>query len=224
MQHYVGRVVAIARTRRRNNAVLYQLASQKYPERQMMLGKAGPMTAVRVQARPGFEGKFAGVPYLFYPAICQAGDWVFAGNGDHVGDIAASVLLGEPISKAISQVLNDNWAEEDDEKTPRLVVAAPTKGHKFWVGKVTEGDGIIVRPHRLQAGRCALLHLDEWLETAPYPFDVSENDAILDFLRGEEPFSRYSDVVAVAAAVYNGEGFSFFVANRSGSNLTKEGE
>ena len=89
---YVGRIVAVGRTRAGANAALYRVSSRSFPNR-MAVEVDGRLAIV---PRPGHEGDLHKNPYIAYNAVRIAGEFAVATNGSQTDPIAEKISLGVP--------------------------------------------------------------------------------------------------------------------------------
>jgi IMP cyclohydrolase len=199
---YVGRIVAVGRTREGRNAALYRVSSRSFPNRSVV-ERAGALVVV---PRPGHEGDLAKNPYISYTCVRGAGDWALASNGSQTDPIAEKIAAGVPVREAIAQVLLALDYEKDELRTPRIVAAVPLRGESGWLG-IVRHDALVVKEVALVAGRAQYLATYETHDVRDEQaasFDVSDaHGAAQAILTG--PGFRELERPVVAAAALAGE-------------------
>jgi IMP cyclohydrolase len=89
---YIGRIVAVGRTRAGSNTALYRVSSRSFPNR-MAVEVDGRLAIV---PRPGHEGDLHKNPYIAYNAVRIAGEFAVATNGSHTDPIAEKIARVPP--------------------------------------------------------------------------------------------------------------------------------
>ena len=184
---YVGRIVAVGRTRAGSNAALYRVSSRSFPSR-TCVEQDGRLA---ILPREGHEGDLKKSPYIAYNCIRVAGEWVVASNGTHTDPIAEKIASGVPVRDALVSTLLALDFEKDDYSTPRIVGCVPLSGDSGWLGTV-RADALVVRQVPLVAGRVS------WLAT--YEADDIRDDQVFAF--------DAADATSAASVAIDGEGFS----------------
>ena len=183
---YVGRIVAVGKTRSGRNAALYRVSSRSFPNR-MAVDNGG---VVAVAPRPGHEEDARRNPYVSYNALRIAGEWAVASNGSHTDPIAEKAEDGVPIRDAMALVLLAFDYERDALNTPRVAAAVPRSGDSGWLA-VARRDALIVREVPLRGGE------------ARYVATYEANDV------GDDRLSAFDAATAADAAVFAVEGGAF---------------
>ena len=104
---YVGRIVAVGRTRGGANAGLYRVSSRSFPNRRAV--EIGGRLAI--VPREGHEGDVHKNPYIAYNCLRVAADWCVIANGSHTDPIAdrSQTSLDNEISpKLLADLSNIN--------------------------------------------------------------------------------------------------------------------
>lgn len=184
---YVGRIVALGRTRSGANAALYRVSSRSFPSR-TCVEQDGRLAIV---PREGHEGDLRKSPYIAYNCLRIAGEWAVSSNGSHTDPIAEKIAGGVPVRDALVSTLLALDFEKDDYSTPRIAAAVPRSGDTGWLGTV-RADAVVVKAVPLVAGRAA------WLAT--YEADDVRDDQVFDF--------DAADAAAAARYAVDGDGFS----------------
>ena len=121
---YVGRIVAIGKTKEDKLAVLYRVSSRSFPNREARING----TAVSIVPKEGFESDIYANPYISYNCLRLAGDCAVAGNGSHTDPIAEKLIAGVSMRDAMISVLSGMDYEHDDYQTPRIAAAVDRIG------------------------------------------------------------------------------------------------
>ena len=95
---YVGRIVAVGRSKAGNLAAMYRVSSRSFPNRETrMIGDK-----VAVMPKSGYEDDLSKSPYIAYNCIRLAGDCAVVSNGSHTDPIAKKIQTGCSIRDAIA--------------------------------------------------------------------------------------------------------------------------
>jgi len=183
---YVGRIVAVGRTRAGANAALYRVSSRSFPSR-TCVDLGGKLAIV---PREGHEGDVHKNPYIAYNCLRVAGSWAVATNGSQTDPIAEKIEAGTPVRDAFASALLTLDYEKDDYSTPRIAAAVPLEGDTGWLG-IVRHDALVVKAVPLLAGRAA------WLAT--YEADDLSEAQVCDF--------DAADAIAAARSAVDGPGF-----------------
>jgi IMP cyclohydrolase len=184
---YVGRIVAIGRTRSGANAALYRVSSRSFPSR-TCVEQQGRLAII---PREGHEGDLMKSPYIAYNCLRIAGDLAVASNGSHTDPIAEKIESGMPVRDALVSTLLALDFEKDDYSTPRIAGVVPLSGDTGWLGTV-RADAVVVKAVPLVAGRAS------WLAT--YEADDVSDDQVFGF--------DATDAGEAARCAVDGDGFA----------------
>ena len=202
---YVGRIVAVAQTKARHNAVLYRVSSRSFPNRKVVENNR----TLVVVPREGHEGDLSRSPYIMYNALRLAGDWAVAANGSHTDAIAEKISAGTPVRDALVLSLLALDYEKDDYDTPRIAAAVPLLGDFGWLG-IVRRDALQVKQVLLQAGRAIYLatyEANDIQDTNRSGFDATSADGAAREIVDGGAFSQMEKPVTSAAAVAGPGGF-----------------
>jgi IMP cyclohydrolase len=203
---YVGRIVALGRTRAGRNAALYRVSSRSFPNRRA----ADQGGRIAILPRPGHESDLLKNPYIAYNCLRVAGAWAVACNGSHTDPIAEKLEAGMPVRDALASVLLALDYEKDELRTPRIAAAVPREGERAWLA-IVRPDALVVKELPLEAGRAryiATYEADDVREAHAVPFDASTAaDAALAVISGPG-FAALERPVTSAAALAQAAGFA----------------
>jgi IMP cyclohydrolase len=202
---YVGRIVAVGRTPKGENAVLYRVSSRSFPNRRTVKTARG-LAVVPIE---GHEKDIFKNPYIAYNAVRIAGEVAVATNGSQTDPIAEKIASGMSIRDAMVESLVVLDYEKDDFNTPRIAVAVARGAEEGWCGVVRK-DALIVRSFPLVAGKAYFF--------ATYETNEPRTDCVSDFgaSTAEETahwavaggkFAELEKPVCSAAAVATATGF-----------------
>ena len=210
---YVGRIVAVGRTPKGRNAVLYRVSSRSFPNRRTVETPRG-LAIVPIE---GHEKDISKNPYIAYNAVRIAGDpstgsgqvVAVATNGSQTDPIAEKIASGMSIRDAMAESLLVLDYEKDDFRTPRIAVAVARGADEGWCG-VARHDALIVRSFPLEAGKA--FYFATYEQNEPRPEFVSEFRAATaaEAARWVVDGGRFADLekpVCSAAAVAGDSGF-----------------
>ncbi len=202
---YVGRIVAVGRTRDGRNAVLYRVSSRSFPNRQAVdLG--GRLAIV---PSPGAEDDVRKNPYIAYNALRTAPGWAIAANGTHTDPIVEKVAGGMAPRDALAISLQTLDYEKDQLNTPRIAAAVPLRGDTAWLGIVRE-DALVVKAVALASGRAQYLATYEANDIDPAQagdFDAATAGDAARFTFEGGAFAALEKPVTAAAAIARDEAF-----------------
>jgi IMP cyclohydrolase len=203
---YVGRIVAVGRTRAGANAALYRVSSRSFPNR-MAVSVDGRLAIV---PRPGHEGDLHKNPYIAYNAVRIAGELAVATNGSHTDPIAEKLAMGVPPRDALASSLLALDYEKDSLNTPRIAGVVPREGDVAWLG-IVRHDALVVKAVPLAAGRAwyiATYEHDDVREAQVVDFDAADASAAARYAVDGAGFASLEKPVTSAAALASGRGFA----------------
>jgi IMP cyclohydrolase len=202
---YVGRIVAVGRSRAGANAALYRVSSRSFPSRRAVdLGGS-----IAILPREGHEEDVRRNPYIAYNCLRLARDVAIVTNGSHTDPIAEKVTAGMPVRDALVQALIALDYEKDDYSTPRIAGAVPLEGDSAWLG-IVRRDALVVKEVALRAGRAAWLatyEANDVRDEQVFDFDCGDAGEAARFCVDGGEFSKLTHPVTSAAALATGGGF-----------------
>jgi len=217
---YVGRIVAVGRTPKGRNAVLYRVSSRSFPNRRTVETARG-LAVVPIE---GHEKDIFKNPYIAYNAVRIAGGpstgpggpstgsgqvVAIATNGSQTDPMAEKIASGMSIRDAMAEALLVLDYEKDDFRTPRIAVAVARGADEGWCG-VARHDALIVRSFPLEAGK--VFYFATYEQNEPRPECTSEFRAATaaEAARWVVDGGKFADLekpVCAAAAVATDSGF-----------------
>jgi IMP cyclohydrolase len=206
---YVGRIVAVGRTPKGNNAVMYRVSSRSFPNRRTVRTPRG----LAIVPREGHESDLSKNPYIAYNCVRVAegaGRVVaVATNGSQTDPIAEKIASGMSIRDALVQSLSVLDYEKDDFSTPRIAVAVARGADEGW-GGIVRADGLHVRAFALEPGKA--FYFATYEVNDPRPEYVSDFEAetaqeAAEWVVSGGAFARLENPVCSAAAVATADGF-----------------
>lgn len=207
---YLGRVVAVAKTKAGRNAALYRVSSRSFPNRRAVPADG----AVVILPREGAEDDAARNPYVSYNAVRIAGQWAVAANGAHADPIAEKLAGGAPPKDALALTLLTMDYERDHLRTPRIAAVVPVEGDEAWLS-VVRADGLQVQAVRLEAGAAVYLATYEASSVTPQQrseFDAADAADAAQFAIEGGAFAAMPHPVTSAAALADPPGFALGTA------------
>ncbi len=202
---YVGRIVAVGRTRSGSNAGLYRVSSRSFPNRRAV-DIAGRLAIV---PREGHEGDVHKNPYIAYNCLRVAGEWCVVSNGSQTDPIAEKIEAGTPPRDALVASLLALDYERDDYQTPRIAGAVPLAGDLAWLG-IVRHDALVVKAVPLEAGRAHWISTyegDDVREEQRLAFDAEDAAEAARCVVSGEGFAELTNPVTSAAALGGRRGF-----------------
>ena len=202
---YVGRIVAVGRTRAGRNSAVYRVSSRSFPNRQCV--ELGGKLAVL--PREGHESDVHKNPYIAYNCLRIAGEWAIATNGTQTDPIAEKIAMGMPVRDAFSQSLLALDYEKDDYSTPRIAAAVPLEGDHGWLG-IVRADALVVKSIALEAGSALYLstyEADDIRDGQRSEFDAKDATEAARFAVHGGRFAELTNPVTSAAALAGDRAF-----------------
>ncbi|NOY79527.1 MAG: IMP cyclohydrolase [Kiritimatiellaeota bacterium] len=144
---YVGRIVAVGRTRRGAVTAMYRVSSRSFPNRQARILEK----AVAILPKAGYEKDIERNPYIAYNCLRLAGDCAVAANGSHTDPIADKIDGGMGIRDALASVLLAMDYERDAYNTPRIAAVVRHGARSGFLG-IVRHDALLVREFPLEPG------------------------------------------------------------------------
>ena len=202
---YVGRIVAVGRTRAGANAGLYRVSSRSFPNRRAVEIDG----RLAIVPREGHEGDVHKSPYIAYSCLRVAGDWCVVTNGSHTDPIAEKIESGVPVRDALAGSLLALDYERDDYRTPRIAGAVPVAGDTAFLA-IVRHDALVVRAVPLEPGRAswiATYEADDVRAAQRLEFDASDAGAAAQAIIAGPGFVELEKPVTSAAALVSGGHF-----------------
>ena len=212
---YVGRIVAVGRTKAGANAALYRVSSRSFPNRRAVEVEG----RLAVVPRPGHEGDLHKNPYIAYNCVRVAGELCVATNGSQTDPIAEKLALGVPPRDALASVLLALDFEKDSLSTPRIAGIVPRDGDVGWLA-IVRHDALVVKAVPLEAGRAWYISTyehDDVRESQRVDFDAADAEACARFAVDGGRFAELEKPVTAGAALASSRGFRLgtFLVNPS---------
>jgi IMP cyclohydrolase len=207
---YVGRIVAVGRTRSGRLTAMYRVSSRSFPNR--MPVQIGP--AVAVVPMPGFESDVRKSPYIAYNCLRLVGDLAVVSNGTHTDPIAEKLAAGMGMREALSVVLSALDFERDDYSTPRIAGVVDAASGLCALATVRR-DALLVQQFELEAG--IALYLATYERDAPGQglrdegFDAASAEEACRHVLSGGVFADFERPVLAASALQDDQGFSVAV-------------
>jgi IMP cyclohydrolase len=204
---YVGRIVAIGKTRANRLVVMYRVSSRSFPNRQTK--KVGQ--AITIVPQKGFETDIYVNPYIAYNCLRLVGDYAVVGNGTHTDPITEKLESGMSIRDAISMALFTLDYERDDYQTPRIAAVADLKSRLCALG-IVRHDALLVKNFELNEGEAFYIatYHHNYLSNEFYDgnFDVTSVEEACDYVLGRGVFANLERPITAACAIEADSGFS----------------
>jgi IMP cyclohydrolase len=211
MSIYLGRIVAVGKTREGHNAGVYRVSSRSFPNRRI----AEMDGNLAVVPRPGFEGDVFKNPYIAYNCVRTAGKLAVLTNGSHTDPIAEKLLGGMGPKDSLASVMLALDYEKDHLKTPRIAAVLPASGTSAWLA-IARHDALVVKEVRLRNGAMWYLstyEANDVREAQCVEIAASTAEALAqDACRGAG-FAAFANPVAAASAIAEGKGFAMAIHN-----------
>lgn len=211
---YVGRIVAVGRTRSGQLAAMYRVSSRSFPNRMpVQMGQT-----VAVVPKPGFESDVHKSPYIAYNCLRLVGSSAVVSNGTQTDPIAEKLAAGMRIREALSVVLSALDFERDDYSTPRIAGVVDAASGLCALATVRR-DALLVQQFELEAG--VALYLATYERDAPgqglrdESFDAATAEEARRHVLSRGFFADFERPVLAASALQEGQGFSVAVTQEA---------
>ncbi|UDQ99111.1 IMP cyclohydrolase [Lentisphaerota bacterium WC36G] len=145
---YVGRIVAIARTKDNKNCAMYRVSSRSFPNREARENDG----VVSIMPRAGFEADLQKSPYIAYNCVRTANDYAVVTNGSHTDPIVEKIKMGMPPRDALALGLLAMDYEKDDYNTPRIAAVVHKTDNVAFLATIRH-DAVHVTSFTLEAGQ-----------------------------------------------------------------------
>ncbi len=202
---YVGRIVAIGRSKAGKVAAMYRVSSRSFPNRTSSVGK----DFAAIIPLPGHESDIAKNPYIAYNCLRVVGEWAIVSNGSHTDPIAGKIASGMQARDALALSLLSMDFEKDAYNTPRIAGAIHRNEDAGFLAAVRK-DGLDVRELQVEPGRALYVTTYErqYVEPAQAgPFDAATAQEAAHFVLFEGDFARMTKPIAAVAALETEKGF-----------------
>jgi len=204
---YIGRIVAIARTRDGRGAALYRVSSRSFPNRMAQTLADGKTVAII--PKPGFENDIHKNPYIAYNCLRFANRFAIVTNGSHTDPIAIQIEKGIPPRDALANVMLNMDFEHDSLDTPRISAVITPSGDKGWLG-IVRRDALLIREFNLNPGQA--YYISTYEKNRPSDNQVDNNftpvnaQQACDFILGQGVFAEFEKPVTAVCAVAKQDG------------------
>ena len=212
---YVGRIVAIGRTRQGRLAGMYRVSSRSFPNRQpKVMGEA-----VAVVPREGFEGDIHKSPYIAYNCLRITGSFAVVTNGTQTDPITEKLAAGHGMRDALGAVLPVLDFEHDDFDTPRIAGVIDRASGRAALG-IVRRDALLVQEFELATGEALYVATYErnavGREQRDGDFDVETAEQGCDYVLGRGVFADFELPVLAVCALETAGGFALATAQKEG--------
>ncbi|MBN2712927.1 MAG: IMP cyclohydrolase [Planctomycetes bacterium] len=202
---YLGRIVAVGRTKDGAMSAMYRVSSRSFPNRRANVSDKG----VSIVPKEGHEGDVYKNPYIAYNCAKIVGEIAIATNGSQTDPIAEKIASGMNIRDALVYSLAVMDYEKDDYNTPRIAAVVEKGSDLGWLG-VVRHDGLDVQSFHLAPGKC--VHISTYEHNIPDIGRISDfgaNNAAIacDHVLGGGVFAGFTNPVTAVCLVENKDGF-----------------
>jgi len=207
---YVGRIVAVGRSREGRLAALYRVSSRSFPNREAQIKDR----MVSIVPKKGSEGDVFKNPYIAYNCVRVAGSTAVATNGSQTDPIAEKIAQGVPVRDAMASALLALDYEKDQYQTPRIA-AAVSRGGEGGVLGVVRADGLEVVTITLRPGECFYVATYEAHRVLPAQrgeFDAGSAREGAEFILRRGVFAEMTNPVTGVCALEQTDGFDIACA------------
>ena len=197
---YVGRIVAIGRTKDGRGAAMYRVSSRSFPNRMAKVLEKG----IAIVPKPGFENDIQKNPYIAYNCFRMAREFAVVSNGSQTDPVAEKIQAGLPPRDALAYVMLSMDYEHDSLDTPRITGVITPEGDKGWLAIVRK-DALLVREFALEPGQA--FYVTTYEKNDPNYSQIETNFTALnaadacDFILAGGIFADFEKPVSAVCAV-----------------------
>ena len=197
---YVGRIVAIGRTKDGRGAALYRVSSRSFPNRQAKTLAKG----IAIVPKPGFENDIQKNPYIAYNCFRTANQYAVVSNGSQTDPVAEKIQSGMSPRDALAYVMLSMDYEHDSLDTPRITGVVTPEGDKGWLAIVRK-DALLIREFALEPGQA--FYVSTYEKNDPSVAQIETNFTAgnaaeaCDFILGGGVFADFEKPVSAVCAV-----------------------
>jgi IMP cyclohydrolase len=197
---YVGRIVAIGKTKAGLLAAMYRVSSRSFPNRQTKtIGQA-----VAIVPREGCESDVSRNPYIAYNCLRLVDRYAVVGNGTHVDPIADKLETGMRMRDAVISVLYGADFEHDHLNTPRIVGVVDKQSRQCALGIIRQ-DALFVKEMEIVDGEAFYVatyeHNFPSKDFRDGSFDAATADEACDYILGKGVFLGLERPISAACAI-----------------------
>ncbi len=193
---YVGRLLLLGYSKRRDLAAAYRLASRSFPHRRIALAE----NLASVRPKPGHEYEAVSknlTPYYCLGLVANRG--ILVANGRHFPPIFSQISSGEQSEHSIYRVLRVLGPEEDEFLTPRICGFISKR--RIVVGIVTK-DGVKVKEYPVKSGEA--VYVSTYILTDPDEnlvddFDFSSVYDLARYVHDGYVFREFTNKISTVA-------------------------
>jgi IMP cyclohydrolase len=203
---YVGRIVAVGRTKSDKLAAMYRVSSRSFPNRQAE--KIGQ--AVAIVPKAGFEGDIRKNPYITYNCLRLVKEFAVLTNGSQTDPIAEKLESGMRVRDALVLTLLGLDYEHDQLNTPRIAAVVDRGSRRCALG-IVRADALLVREFALAPGEARYVATYE--HNSPDEayrdgaFDVQDAAGACGYILGRGVFAGLEKPVTAVCALEKDSGF-----------------
>lgn len=208
---YVGRIVAVGRTKAEQAVAMYRVSSRSFPNREAKHLE----DSAAIVPKPGHESDIYKNPYIAYSCLMQVGSTLVVSNGSHTDPIAGKLRDGASPRDALASVLYGMDFEHDHLSTPRIAAIVDSQQNCGYLGIVRTQE-LLIRCLDLEPGKAWYVATYEHTTPGGYcdpAFDLATADAACDYVLGQGVFAELERPITAACGVAREDG-SFDVAVR----------
>jgi len=197
---YVGRIVAVGRSKAGRLAAMYRVSSRSFPNRRAKVNDG----AISIIPKEGYESDIYRNPYIAYNCLKLVDGYAVATNGSQTDPIAEKLEDGMTVRDALSTVMLALDYERDSYNTPRIAAVVKSGNGSGWLGIVRK-DALLVREFQLDPG--SAFYVCTYERNAPSThhgdnaFDVDSAAAACDYVLGQGAFAELERPVTAACAL-----------------------
>ena len=209
---YVGRIVAIGKTKSGKVTALYRVSSRSFPNREAKVLE----NTVAILPKQGFEDDIHKNPYIAYNCIRTTDRYGIVSNGTHTDHIANRIVAGQNMRDALVGVLHNMDFEHDALDTPRIAAIVDRDSGNGYLG-IVRRNALHVTEFDLAPGTAFYVATYEHnVPCADYTdsnFDVADSADACQYIIGKGAFADLERPITAACLVETDAGWDISVAD-----------
>lgn len=209
---YVGRIVAVAKTKSGKLAALYRVSSRSFPNREAKVLDG----TVAILPKAGFEDDIHKNPYIAYNCLRTVNNYGIVSNGTHTDHIANKIAAGQTMRDALVGVLHNMDFEHDSLDTPRIAAIVDTVSGSGYLG-IVRRNALHVTEFILKPGQAFYVATYEHnVPSCHYKDDAFDCTSAADachYIIGQGVFADLERPITAACLVETTDGWDIAVAD-----------
>jgi IMP cyclohydrolase len=207
---YVGRIVAIGKTKEDRLVIMYRVSSRSFPNRRATIHGQ----SISIVPKEGFESDINKNPYISYNCLRIVDTFAIVSNGSHTDPIAEKLASGMRMKDAMISVLSGVDYEHDDLRTPRIAAIIDIRSRICALGTI-RSDALLIEEINLEKGE--INYLTTYAHDYPDKkfgdngFNISSSEEACDYILGKGVFTVLERPIVAGCAIEDHTSFTMAV-------------